>query len=65
METSKNPSNRAQATSNCTKSMVILHELALQGLACGVLNLECLKKLGDKWEATTRCSFSSVFPMLL
>lgn len=45
METSKNPSNRAQATSNCTKSMVILHELALQGLACGVLNLECLKKI--------------------
>lgn len=48
----KNPSDRTQATSNCTKSMVILHELALQDLASGVLNLESLKKLGDKWEAT-------------
>lgn len=60
----KNPSDRTQATSNCTKSTVILHELTLQDLAFGVLNLGSLKKLGDKWDATSRCSFISVFSML-
>lgn len=61
----KNPSDHTQATSNCTQSMVILHELALQGLASGVLNLEGLKKLGDKWDATACCSFILAFSMLL
>lgn len=61
----KNPSDCTQATSNCTKSVVILHELALQDLACGVLNLESLKKLGDKWDVTACCSFISVFSTVL
>lgn len=39
----ENPSDRTQATSNCIKSMAILHELALQDLASGVLNLESFK----------------------